>query len=242
MLLSNIIQTIGAIASVSAPTATPVALTMECRVTQAPKVNVRPFTANIQYDKSKTAAQLTQLKSNTISPYGLGTDQITGGLRHDQPTIETSMKFNIIQDPNTDSVCLTYDTINVDIKLKPTIYIAREFNTGRCAREVLAHEKKHVYVDRTMINKYSKQMGTAIQNAVNQAGALGPFPTARMAEIQKKMGANIQSAIDSVMLSLTNEMNLQQQQVDSREEYDRVGQYCEKSSKRAFKNQKRLRR
>ena len=219
-----------------------IALPMECRVTEAPKINVRPLTADIIYDKTKTAAELSKLKSNTISPYGLGTDQITGGLRHDQPTIETAVRFKILQDPTTQSVCLTYDTINVDIKLQPKIYIAREFNTGRCGFKVLEHEKKHVHVDRKVISKYSKLMGKAIQNAVNQAGAIGPFPSARTEELQTMMQTNISNALNSVMLSLTNEMNLLQQQVDSKEEYDHVGSYCERNSKRAFKNQKRLNR
>ena len=236
MLLSNIIQTIGAMAILNT---TPVAVTMQCKVTTAPKINVHPMTADIRYDKTKTSAQLSALKSGTLSPYGLGVDQTTGGLRHDQPTIETTMKFQIMSDSTRQSICLTYDTINVDIKLQPKIYIAKEFNSGRCGREVLEHEKKHVKVDRYVINKYSKQMGVAIQNAVNKVGALGPFPASRQDELQQLMSKNIESALTSVKLAMTNEMNMRQQKVDSLEEYERVGQYCEKNSKRAFKNNAR---
>jgi len=247
----NILNLTTAIALLSAPMASdeikphalyqPVALPMVCQVEKAPKINVRPMTANIRYDKSKTSAELSQLKTSTVSPYGLGVDQTTGGLRHDQPTIETTMRFLIQQDSRSGSICLSYDTINVDIKLQPKIYIAREFNTGRCAREVLAHEKKHVAVDRAVINKYAKKMGTAIQQAVNKAGALGPFPAHRQDEIQAMMQQNISSALNSVTLALTNEMNIRQQEIDSREEYDRVGQYCEKNARRAFKAQHRHR-
>jgi hypothetical protein len=147
--------------------------------------------------------------------------------------------FNILQDPRTGSTCMTYDTIHVDILLQPKIYIAKEFNYGRCGREVLEHEKKHVHVDRVIMNKYTKQMGIAIQNAVNNAGAIGPFQSQRTEEFQQKMFDNLKSALGSIELAMQNEMNREQQKVDSLEEYERVGQYCKKASKRVFKNRNR---
>ncbi len=243
MILKTVLHSVGIIgllatvplsASAQKPTA--------CPVSKAPIINVRPQTKAIQYDKTKTSAQLSSLQSNTISPYGLGVDQTTGGLRHDQPTMSTQMKFNIVTNPQTQTICLSYDTINVDIKLQPKIYIAREFNTGRCAREVLEHEKKHVNVDRKVINKYTQLMGKAIQKAVNSVGPVGPFPINRRDELQKMMSGHIESALASVQLSMTNEMNTRQQQVDSLEEYERVGQYCEKHSERAFKAQQKARK
>jgi hypothetical protein len=123
--------------------------------------------------------------------------------------------------------------------LQPKIYIAKEFNIGRCGREVMAHEKKHVHVDRVVMNKYTKQMGLAIQNAVNRAGVIGPFQSGRTEEFQNKMFDNIKSALTSIELSMQNEMNIKQQQIDSHEEYERVGKHCEKASERVFKNRQK---
>ena len=240
MILKTALHSVGIIGLLTAiPLSASAQKPTTCPISKAPIINVRPQTKPIQYDKTKTSAQLSSLKSNTISPYGLGVDQTTGGLRHDQPTMSTQMKFNILTNPQTQTICLSYDTINVDIQLQPKIYIAKEFNTGRCAREVLEHEKKHVNVDRKVINKYTRLMGLAIQKAVNSVGAVGPFPVSRSEELQKMMSGHIESALASVQLSMTNEMNTRQQQVDSLEEYERVGQYCEKASQRAFKAQQK---
>ena len=133
---------------------------------------------------------------------------------------------------------MSYNTINVDIQLQPKIYIAKEFNRGRCGREVLEHEKKHVHVDRVVMNKYTKKMGIAIQNAVNNAGVIGPFQSGRTEEFQKIMFDNVKSALTSIELSMQNEMNIEQQKIDSLEEYERVGKHCEKASQRVLKNRR----
>lgn len=209
---------------------------MQCQLNQAPVINIMPNTKEIQYDFDKSATQLSMLKANTISPYGLGVDQITGGLRHDMPTMETRMKFYTLYDPNTGSICMSYDTINVSIELQPTIYIAREFNKGKCGEEVLEHEKKHVAVDRQIINKYARLMGIAVQDAVNEAGAIGPFAESRLPDIQQMMVDHINSALQSVKLSMQTEMDRLQQQVDTLEEYERVSAFCTDATKQIYKN------
>lgn len=214
---------------------TPVAMPTSCHLSKAPVININPITNDIQYDTSKTSAELTAIKSNTISPYGLNVDQTTGGLRQDKPSMTYQMKYHVVTDPNTQTFCMSYAQINVDIKLQPKIFIAKEYNVGECGKMVRGHEKKHVTTDRWVINKYAKQMGLAVQNAVNSAGIIGPFPTSRIEEMQKVMGKHITSALDSVQLAMKNEMNIRQQHVDTLQEYDRVSQYCKGSAKAVFK-------
>ena len=239
MILKTTLHSIGIIGLLTAiPLSASAQKPTTCPISKAPIINVRPQTKAIEYDKTKTSAQLNQLKSNTISPYGLNVDQTTGGLRHDRPTIKMNATFNITQNPQTGSTCMSYNTINVDIQLQPKIYIAKEFNRGRCGREVLEHEKKHVHVDRVVMNKYTKKMGIAIQNAVNNAGVIGPFQSGRTEEFQKRMFDNVKSALTSIELSMQNEMNIEQQKIDSLEEYERVGKHCEKASQRVLKNRR----
>lgn len=217
----------------------PVALPLQCQITTAPIINIRPNTKAIEYDVEKTSAELSQLKSNTISPYGLNVDQTTGGLRHDQPTMRTNLKFNVAQDPDSQTICMSYNTIDVDIQLQPKIYVAKEFNHGMCSLKVLEHEKKHVTVDRQVINKYTKLMGKAVQKAVNEAGVIGPYPQERLPDLQTMMTSHINNAITSVELMMTNEMNNLQQQVDSLDEYNRVNKYCTKSTQRALESRQK---
>lgn len=198
----------------------------QCILPEAPVINIKPTTANIQYDFSKTDAELTAMKSNTISPYGIGVDLVTKGLRHDKPEMSYNIEFGSSQNPKNGTFCVWYKQINVDIKLSPKIFIAKGYNKGKCGQFILEHEKKHVLVDRKVMNKYSKMMGQSIQNAVNLAGAQGPYNYAQINEIRESMQKHIESAINSVLLLMKNEMNQKQQAIDSKEEYDEGAKVC----------------
>lgn len=207
-----------------------------CTINQAPIINIVPQTKEIEYDGTKTSAQLTAVKSDTVSPYGLGVDTTTGGLRHDQPRMLLSITTNNIVNKKTQTFCMSYATITVGILLQPRIYLAKEFNSGQCGKMVLGHEKKHVTTDRWVMNKYSKQMGLAIQQLVNSSGVIGPLPVAQMEQAQTMMNQRIDNAIHATVEQMKQEMHIRQGHVDSLEEYERVNQYCIKEGEAAFKN------
>lgn len=221
---------------------TPVALPATCQLNQAPVINITPITKKIEYDMSKTSAELSAVKSNTISPYGLNIDTTTGGLRHDQPVMTYEVKYHILTDTQTQTFCISYSEIDIKIKLQPKIYIAKEYNVGECGRMVLGHEKKHVTTDRWVTDKYAKKMGIAVKNALKNSSVNGPFPVDRLAQIQEAMTNHIQAATDTVKLQMTNEMNIRQQHVDSLEEYERVSAYCTESAKKVFEKREKAKR
>lgn len=192
----------------------------QCTYAQAPMINIRPTTAPVQYDFTKTATQLTALQSDTISPYGLSVDVTTKGLRHDRPFMEYRIEFGTSVDQKYGSFCIWYKDITLDIKLQPKIYIAKEYNVGDCGKFILEHEKKHVRVDREVMNKYAALLGKSIQNAVNLAGAQGPYNYTQAEEVRQSMKLHIDSAIQSVMLLMQGEMNRRQQAIDSLQEYE----------------------
>jgi hypothetical protein len=236
MAIANILH---ALAAGTVLMTTPVAMPGTCRMTKPPVININPVTAPIQYDRSQTSAQLSAMQSGTISPYGLDVDQATGGLRQDQPMMKYEIKYHILSDPNSGTFCMSYGQIDVDIRLQPKIYIAKEYDSGQCGKEVIEHEKKHVRVDRHVINKYARAMGIAVQKAVNSAGVVGPFPNSQVQSIRADMQSHIDSALNSIKLLMINEMNQYQQQVDSLEEYERVSKFCEKQRETVFKNRQR---
>lgn len=134
-----------------------------CAITQAPIININQQTKPIQYDHSKSSAELTAMKSDTISPYGLNVDTATGGLRHDRPQMLARVETNNLYNKETQNFCMSYSTITIGILLQPKIYIAKEFNNGECGKMVLEHEKKHVTTDRWVMNKYTALIGGRLQ-------------------------------------------------------------------------------
>lgn len=203
---------------------------VQCTVPKAPVINVVPSTQAIQYDFSKPEADLTAQKSDTVSPYAPGVDTATRGLRYDQPEMKMEVSWGYMQYPGG-ATCFWYDTVNISVQLKPQIFIAKELSEGRCRDAVIEHENKHVKVDRAIVNSYVQNIGRSVQDAVNAAGAMGPYNADQIEPMQKKLVDHIKSAISMHELTLYKEMRAKQGQVDSLEEYNRVNGICRAEEK-----------
>ncbi len=199
---------------------------VRCVVPKAPVIQVLPKSAAIRYDYSQTAEQLTARGSNTVNPYAANVDSTTGGMRVDNARISSHIKMGTQTYPSLKVGCIWYDSITVNISLSPVIYIAKEYQQEPCRSGITEHELKHVSVDREVMNKFSREIGLSVQEAVNQAGAFGPFNAQEMPEHQERLIQHIKSAVDSRQLMLEKEMRTRQGQVDSLEEYKRVSKIC----------------
>lgn len=201
---------------------------MVCRVEAAPQVNVAVKSDDISYDYSKNAAELKALENNRdSSPYPPGADTVTGGLRADHPTVATNVTLDIVSRKWGNEGCVRYKTINVEIHLHPQIYVAREYNTGTCHSAVLAHELKHVQVDREVMNKYAGLIAAEVQDIVNRTGALGPFKMESVEAVKAQAAGYITTATDRIEKTMETELNTRQRAVDSLKEYRQVGSFCQ---------------
>ena len=198
-----------------------------CTVTEAPAINVTVQTDPIKYDEEESTRVLSRVKTDTVSPYGPHADVVTGGLRVDKPEIKTDMKWSIQYNQETRAACMAYKSITVTISLHPHIYIAHEFDHGQCREAVLGHEKKHVMVDREVMNKYADIIGKTLKVMVDRTGAVGPFNIDNEgSRMQKYMSAQVHEIMVHIRKNLEQDMQERQQGVDSKAEYDRVGAYC----------------
>ncbi len=205
---------------------------VQCGVPKAPHISVTPSSAPIQYEFSLSAQELSRFQTGTVSPYAPGADTTTGGLRHDQPAVKTEVRWGLMKYDDRQIACLWYEAINVKIDLSPKIYIAKEHaNSQVCRQAIIAHEIKHVDVDRAVINNYAMSIGTAVKQAVDGIGAMGPYNYHELENVQKELVGHIESAVDSRKFLLVQEMSRRQGQVDTLEEYERVSKMCEESKR-----------
>lgn len=202
-----------------------------CTVPKAPAISINATTQAIRYDYSKSEDQLGAMKNDTVNPYGPGTDTATGGLRQDKPELNMNVRvgYRGVKDGPT---CFWYDSVTVEIKLQPVIYIARENQSGACGAAILEHEKKHIAVDHRVANSFAASVGEVVRKAVNEAGPLGPYNADRIDATQKMMTEHIQSAVKSRQMAYETDMRRQQAQVDTLEEYERVSKICNNGRKR----------
>lgn len=197
-----------------------------CSVPKAPLIQVLPKTKDIVYDYSQTTKQLTARRTTSPGPYGSNIDTATGGLRADQISTTSNIKMGTLTYQVQNAGCIWYDEVTVNINLNPVIYVAKEYQKEPCKGAILKHELRHVEVDRFVVNKYAQEIGTAIQTAVNKAGAVGPFAVADMSRQQDQLIKQVQAAIKSQEHLLHQEMRTLQSQVDSLEEYERISKIC----------------
>lgn len=195
----------------------------KCYVPKAPTIKITPISEDIQYDFSLSTEQLNQKRS--ANGIAVDADSTTGGLRHDQPEMRMAVKWGYNQYPD-DTFCGWYDEVEVTITLRPTIFIAKDFNKKGCREAILEHERQHVEVDRRVMNKYVHDIGNAIQKSVDRVGAIGPYHKSDLERIQKKMIRRVEDAVASEELMLNKAMEEQQAIVDTPEEYKRVSQIC----------------
>jgi hypothetical protein len=199
---------------------------MDCKVTEAPAISISVKTDDIVYDYSRSTATLTGVKTDTNSPYPKGTDSVTGGLREDTPEIKWETTWNAVYNPSSGIGCMSYKTINTNIHLMPKIFVAREFNTGPCREAVLTHERKHVQVDREVMNKYASLIGQALKQAVDKMPVFGPFNVRDENETMKMSRGYLKAVIDVQIANMEREMHMRQQQVDNLNEYRGISAVC----------------
>jgi hypothetical protein len=199
---------------------------MTCSVKTTPAVKVTVETDQIDYDFTKSAQHLSSIKNDTVSPYAPGTDTVSGGLREDHPQTRAAISWSLEYNPDSNIGCMWYDKVEITVRLDPKIYVAKEFNVGNCREAILAHERRHVSVDREVMNKYASNMGRAVQKAIDQAGAMGPFNMNDQKKMQDLSSQHIENAMKPQRLAMEKEMRTKQAQVDSLAEYERVSAYC----------------
>jgi len=201
---------------------------IECQLRKAPQIHVAASDASVRYDHSKTQAELDNFENDTISPYGAEIRSHVGGLMAGEVSVTQSIRVMQENWQNLNQGCLYVDKIDVKIHIKPTIYIAREYDKAGCMyRAIMEHEKKHIMVDRMIVNKYTHIIVKGLNEAIKKIGyAQGPFPINQLEARQKGVQQYAQAVLRQYSEQMSEERQRLQQNVDTLEEYERVQAQC----------------
>lgn len=201
---------------------------IECKVRKSPEITVAASDSTVQYDHSKTQQQMDSFEVDTVSPYAAGTQTHVGGLMSGEVSVSQSMQFVKETYPALNMGCLLVNKLSVKVHIKPIIYIAREYpKTGCMYAAVMEHEKKHIAVDRAIINKYSNMIGKGVTEALNRIGySHGPYKINQLNVQQNILNEKVNTIIKKYGDAMTVERQKLQQQVDSLAEYERVNNQC----------------
>jgi len=210
--------------------ATEVALPVSCKSHGLPQINVKPSKSRVKYDFTRSKAELNTVDSDTISPYGPQHKTNVSGLMSGNIRLQSNIAFITEKYDRLNSGCVYLKSINVEINIDPTVYIASEFSEGSCMHNaILAHEHKHVNEDQYIVNKYINEIGKALSAKVEILGAqYGPMKISDMHNRQVEIQKAFHDEVRYMNRVLNTERKQRQQDIDSLEEYESIGLRCKR--------------
>lgn len=201
---------------------------IQCNLKKTPQIHVAASDTSVVYDHSKTQAQLDRFENDTVSPYGTNVQTHVGGLMAGEVSVSQNIRIMQESYQHLNAGCLYIDNLSIKIHIKPVIYIAKDYPKSSCMyKEIMVHEKKHIAVDRQIVNKYTNLIVKGVNDAMKKIGyAHGPFPLGRLQQEQKNIQDYAQSVLKQYSDQMSAERRKSQQDVDSLHEYERVQAAC----------------
>ncbi len=202
--------------------------TISCPKAPPTKINIIPHTKEVKYDYSQTLKEIQQYETDTVDPYSFHGTTITQGFMKGKIGMDHSVQLGQLVNKTKGYSCLWYKDITVNIKIDPTIVIAKELYKDRCMRNaILDHELKHVRVDRKIVNKYAKLIGNKLTNELKARGfSAGPINNKHVSEVSSKMQRIVGQILELEYQKLGIERQEMQRAVDNLEEYKNVDNKC----------------
>ena len=208
---------------------------IECHAKMPPHINVRPSKGTIKYNFTKSKADLNKRDVDTISPYGPQHTTNVSGLMSGFIQLKSKVAFMTETHQYLGRGCVFLKSVDVEINIDPTIFIAKEFPKGGCMHSaILAHEFKHIDADRLIVNKYTNIIGKALGDVIDARGSTyGPMKKNRMAGIQRDVQEALHNVVRTMNRVMNEERRKRQQAIDNLEEYESIGKRCKHSNKHA---------
>lgn len=198
-----------------------------CPAKPAGKVKIVWGSDAVQYDFTKSQAQMNRMQNDTVSPYGRNVETHVGGLMRGGVSIKSQVQVSSLTYPRTREVCQWIDNLEVRITIDPKIYIARQHKPGSCRHNaILEHEFKHIQVDREIVKRAIPIMRQRLEKAVRDVGIVGPKDARDQSKYQRKINDHIEKEINGINDMINEERRKRQQAVDTLEEYERVARMC----------------
>ncbi|MGH1403609.1 MAG: hypothetical protein ACRBDL_05150 [Alphaproteobacteria bacterium] len=202
--------------------------TPQCPDHAPAKINIIPRTEDVKYDYRQSLKKLQSYSTDTVDPYGFHGTTITQAFMKGQIQLSHKIQFGQAGNAKAGYGCTWYSDITVELHIDPTIVVAKEIYRDKCMRKaVVNHELKHVRVDREVVNKYAREMGGKLMEALKSRGFdAGPFKLERMNDVQRKMQRVVHQVLELEYKKLGIERQERQRAVDSLEEYESVDDEC----------------
>jgi hypothetical protein len=199
-----------------------------CKMEAPTEIEVVPHSEPVEWDDSQSLADLRNIETDTINPYGFDGVSIPEGFMQSSIRLVPEIKLGGKTYPKLGVGCIWYETITINLEIAPVITIASEVADDNCMYEAVKnHEMKHVRALKKLVNKYAASMGKEVYEQLQQRGfSSGPVKEAHMQEIAERMHKTVGQVLELQFKKMEVENSEVQGEVDSLEEYKYVSGLC----------------
>ncbi|MGB9152275.1 MAG: hypothetical protein WCD70_04215 [Alphaproteobacteria bacterium] len=171
------------------------------------------------YDASIPDLQVLSQDAYHVIPEGL-----TLGLTHYQPMLRVN-PVSLARDLPDGTTCVQVDHVDISFGYRNVVvYIANEIPQGTCGfDEVMGHEQKHVAVQKQILADFIPTLQSRLKDYLAQNGS---FRGNDYGEAVTWMHDNVQYVAQDTINQVLNENTRLQHNIDTVEEYTRVGNAC----------------
>jgi hypothetical protein len=178
------------------------------------------------YVRSQSARSLSARKSTPARPGR----RMTLGLTEGKLSYNYQASYDALTQNDSGATCFVLRSLRVDIKYKPTIFIASDYRVSGCALSVIdTHENKHVAIDMRAIRETLPRLKRDMMAAAQDVGARGPFPRRMLYDEKKRASKPIFEKLKAVMRDLSETRLARHEIIDSDENYAREMAPCRRS-------------
>lgn len=127
-------------------------------------------------------------------------------------------------------MCLVPQKVEVKLSLDQTIFLGKSSTRSRCQfKTLMDHEMRHVTINRDVVQKNIPKFEAAAKEGLAQFAreqGWGPYDLGQSEVKKRTLDTYMQAAIDRTLKATERELNAKQSQVDTPEEYMRIGRAC----------------
>jgi len=187
-------------------------------------VNIQPRFDDPVYDLSAGIATIQNLANDTAHTIHENHKNLTLGLTHYESVLEFHVPIKGIKFPNG-LTCAHVEHVDVVIGYKDvTVYIPHEVPQGSCGfTEVMAHEQKHIDVNRQILQEYAPHIAERLQAYLKLNGV---FREENSDYAVSLLNQKLQAILDELATQMIGENRRRQQLIDSPAEYRRISTAC----------------
>lgn len=202
----------------------PVSDQIICELPKPLLIEVVSAQDDVRYDFSKKTAELNKIGHGAYSPYGEGHRNTEfRGLTVGRQSLSHDIKFYFEEFHDERMACLKIQKVKVTMNYAPTVYISTNYKKGTpIFDKILEHEKEHVKITQSVINKYANILQAQLENNLRDGASADLFSIDQLKQRQKELESRVKRIMARVDRAMHKESRRRHNQFDDAELDDTI--------------------